>query len=103
MAKLTRRRLLKETSVGVATLGVLAGVATTATTAATHTTATTTSSAAAVAASIPASRKPVAALDGPVVAHVRDLATGEIALMVGTREIVYRDPVLVMNLLQVMQ
>lgn len=100
MAKLTRRRLLKETSVGVATLGVLAGVATTAH----HTTAATTSTAtSAAAASIPATGKPVAALDGPVVAHVRDLATGEIALMVGTREIVYRDPVLAMSLLQAAQ
>lgn len=30
-------------------------------------------------------------LSGPVVVHVRDFATGEMALLVGTREIVFRD------------
>lgn len=40
-----------------------------------------------------------AAFSGPVVAHVRDLSTGEIALMVGEREFIYRDPELVARLL----
>ena len=30
--------------------------------------------------------------EGPLVAHVRDLATGEISVFSGTREIVIRDP-----------
>jgi hypothetical protein len=34
------------------------------------------------------------------VAHVRDLKTGEIAVMVGTREIVYRDPQFVKRLIK---
>ena len=34
-----------------------------------------------------------------VVAHVRDLATGEVSVMVGTNEVVYRDPELVARLL----
>ena len=34
-----------------------------------------------------------------VVAHVRDASTGEIALLVGTRELVYHDPALVGRLL----
>jgi hypothetical protein len=32
---------------------------------------------------------------GPLVAHVRDYTTGEISLMVGTKEVVYRDQELV--------
>ena len=32
------------------------------------------------------------ALTEPLVAHVRDLATGEIGLFAGTREVVVRDP-----------
>lgn len=32
-----------------------------------------------------------AALAGPLVAHVRDIATGEISLFVGTEHIIYRD------------
>jgi hypothetical protein len=37
---------------------------------------------------------------GPVVAHVRDVARGEIAIYAGTREVVVRDPALVGRLLQ---
>ena len=34
-----------------------------------------------------------------VVAHVRDASTGEVAVLVGTHELVYRDPALVGRLL----
>ena len=34
----------------------------------------------------------------PLVAHVRDLATGEIGLFSGTREIVFHDPALAARL-----
>lgn len=37
-------------------------------------------------------------LSDPVVAHVRDLASGEVAVMIGTKEVVYRDPELVARL-----
>ena len=37
---------------------------------------------------------------GPVVAHVRDAATGELGILNGTREVVVRDPRLVTRLLQ---
>lgn len=37
-------------------------------------------------------------LAGPMLVHVRDLATAEVALMVGTRELIYRDPELVSRL-----
>ncbi|MGI9147386.1 MAG: hypothetical protein ACR2IK_12660 [Chloroflexota bacterium] len=35
---------------------------------------------------------------GPMLVHVRDVATAEIGLLVGTQEIVYRDPELVARL-----
>jgi hypothetical protein len=34
---------------------------------------------------------PAAALNGPLIAHIRDLNSGEISLMVGTREVVNKD------------
>ncbi len=39
-------------------------------------------------------------LAGPMVIHIRDLATAEIAMLVGTQELVYRDPELVSRLVQ---
>jgi hypothetical protein len=41
-----------------------------------------------------------AAFEGPVIVHVRDLAQAEISVLVGTREVVYRDPALVSRLLR---
>ncbi len=38
-------------------------------------------------------------LDGPIVAYVRDAAKGEVVFMLGTREIVRKDPDLVSRLL----
>lgn len=38
------------------------------------------------------------ALETPIVAHIRDAATGDISLYVGEREIAYRDPALVQKL-----
>jgi hypothetical protein len=39
-------------------------------------------------------------LGGPMLVHIRDLATAEISLMVGTQELVYRDPELVSRLVK---
>ena len=39
-------------------------------------------------------------LDQPLVVHLRDAATAELAVMVGTQEIVYRDPEIVARLLK---
>jgi hypothetical protein len=39
-----------------------------------------------------------AAMTEPLVAHVRDLATGEIGLFSGTREVVFNDPSLAARL-----
>jgi hypothetical protein len=90
MAKLTRRGFIKQTSVSVATIGVLAAAPLVAIPDATDV----------VATDFAAEETSVAELSGPLVAHVRDLATGEISLMSGTQEIIYRDPELVMRLIR---
>ena len=86
MAKLTRRGFLGQTSVGVATIGML----------------TTVPGLAAVsdASEVVETDLSTVALSEPLLAHVSDLATGEISLLVGTQEIIYRDPELVMRLLK---
>lgn len=88
MAKLTRRTLIKQTSVGaigVATIGVLA--------AAPHL-------AGAAPAKHVATEQSVAASSGPMVVHVRNFSTGEIGVMYGEKEVILRDPALVTRLLQ---
>jgi 3-hydroxyisobutyrate dehydrogenase-like beta-hydroxyacid dehydrogenase len=40
------------------------------------------------------------ALDGPVVAHIRDLAAGEISVFAGEREVVIRDAAVAARLLR---
>jgi hypothetical protein len=40
------------------------------------------------------------ALAGPMLIHVRDLATAEVSMMVGAQELVYRDPELVSRLVK---
>jgi hypothetical protein len=78
MTKLTRRGFLGKTSAGAATIGALLvapGLAEAA-------------SGPSPAANLHLTKEELA---GPVVVHVRDLATGELALMVGTREIVLHD------------
>jgi hypothetical protein len=37
-------------------------------------------------------------LAGPMVVHIRDLATSEVSMMVGAQELIYRDPELVSRL-----
>jgi hypothetical protein len=39
-------------------------------------------------------------LAGPMVLHVRDVPSGEISMMVGTQELIYRDPQLVSQLVK---
>jgi len=93
MAKLARRGFLKRTTASVATIGVMASVpaALTAITDApqiTETAGTDLSS--------------LSLAEGPLVAHISNIATGEISLLSGTQEIVFRDPDLVMRLLKFM-
>ena len=88
MAKLTRRALIKQTSIGVAgvaTIGVLA--------AAPHLVG-------AASAAHEATQQSAAAHSGPMVVHVRDFSTGEIGVLYGEKEVVLRDPALVTRLLQ---
>ncbi len=95
MVEVSRRRFLAETSLG---LGV--GFATVAA-----------FRAATVAPPEPAMRQnalrgasfPGIALLEPMVVHVRDVATAEIAVLVGTHEFIYRDPELVARLVQTAQ
>ena len=90
MTKQTRRGFLKQTSFSVATLGMLAAMPLAAAPEVTDVAAT----------DVPAAELSAAELAGPMVAHVRDLASGEISLMFGTQEIIYRDPELVLRLLR---
>jgi hypothetical protein len=90
MAKLTRRGFIKQTSVSVAAIGVLAAAPLVAVSDAPDL----------VATDVVAEETSIAELTGPVIAHVGDLATGEISLMTGTQEIIYRDPELVMRLMR---
>jgi hypothetical protein len=52
------------------------------------------------AAQMPAPSMESVTLAGPMLIHIRDLATAEIAMMVGTQELLYRDPELVSRLVQ---
>jgi hypothetical protein len=87
MTDLNRRSFLKQTSVGAATLGLLSSLP--------------------ALAAIPDSplatkpEVPAAAFSGPMIAHVSDVATGEVALLVGAREIIFHDPQLVARLMKV--
>ncbi len=92
MTKQTRRGFLKQTTVSVATLGVLSAMPLAASPEVTD----------AVATDASAAELSAAELAGPMVAHVRDLASGEISLLVGKQEIIYRDPELVLRLLRAM-
>ena len=91
MAKLTRRGFFKQTSAGVATIGVLSTLPTLAVVSESEAPAVTSAAETELSAT---------ALSEPMVAHVRDLSTGEISLLVGTREIFFRDPELVVRLLR---
>ncbi len=91
MAKLPRRGFLKRTTASVATLGVLASV---------PTALTAMSDAPQITETAQADLSNLALADGPLVAHISDLATGEISLLSGTQEIIFRDPELVARLLR---
>ena len=85
MTKLSRRSFLKQTSVSAATIGLLPAIP--------------------ALAAIPHSPEAAApeisaASTGPMVVHVSDVATGEVTLLVGAREIVFRDRRLVARLIK---
>ena len=88
MAKVSRRGFIMKTSMGVATMGLFSAAPTLA------------AEPEATNATITELSTSAAAISGPLIAHVSDFATGEISLMVGTQEIIYRDPELVQRLLR---
>jgi hypothetical protein len=53
-----------------------------------------------VASAPPALAMDNVTLGGPMVVHIRDLATAEVSMMVGAQEMVYRDPDLVARLVK---
>ena len=91
MAKLTRRGFIGQTTASVATIGVLATVPTlVAAPEMTEIIATDTTEAELSATTFSES----------IVAHISDLASGELTIMSGSREIILRDADLVMRLLK---
>jgi hypothetical protein len=86
MTNLTRRSFLKQTSVSTATLGLLPCLP----------------ALAAMPDSPQATTPELAAppFSGPIIAHVSDVTLGEVTLLVGAREIIFRDPQLVAQLLK---
>jgi hypothetical protein len=86
MSKLTRKGFLGKTSMGAAAIGAIVSIPGLA-----HATE---------ADAAPEFKLRPEELESPLVAHVRNLKTGEIAVMVGTREIVYRDPQFAKRLLK---
>ena len=86
MTDLNRRSFLKQTSVGAATLGLLSSLP----------------ALAAISDSPQATMPevPAAVFGGPMIAHVTDVAKGEVALLVGAREIIFRDLPLVTRLMK---
>jgi hypothetical protein len=88
MARLSRRTFFKQTTASVATMGLLGAAP------------ILTSDPEGPEAAATELSTSTAELAEPMVAHVRDLATGEVSLMVGSQEIIYRDPELVMRLLR---
>jgi hypothetical protein len=86
MEKLTRRGLIAKGSLGAAAIGALVAVPGMGT--------------AHAAPQAPQGDGEKAMVEGPLMAHVRDLTTGEIALYVGTREIIVHDRALVGRLVR---
>jgi hypothetical protein len=93
MAKLARRGFLKRTTASLATLGVMASV---------PTALTAITEAPQVTETAETDLSSLSLTEGPVIAHISNLATGEISLLSGAQEIVFRDPDLVMRLLRFM-
>lgn len=78
-----RRRFITQTSIAAAALAIVPAL-----------------SHVQLAPSAPAAPSPAPALAEPLTAFVRDAKTGEVALFVGTREVIVRDAALVARLVQ---
>jgi hypothetical protein len=89
MAQLTRRSFLTQASIGVAGGSLMGGM---------------TALPRLTGISLGAAEMPTGAATEPVqglIAHVRDASTGEIAIMVGTREVIHRDRALAVRLVDI--
>lgn len=86
MSKLTRRGFLGKSTAGAATLGALLAMPGLAD--------------ARETSAPPALKLTRQELEGPIVLHVRNLSSAEVALLIGTREIVYHDRDLVKRLVK---
>lgn len=84
MTRQARRNFLKQSTLGVASAGMLAVAGL----------QTACASEPEIAMSQPSNTTVLSAeeMKGPIVAYVRDLNRGEISLLVGNREIIYSDP-----------
>jgi hypothetical protein len=91
MTELTRRGFLTQTSIGIAAGALAAGGAATL-----PRLLTAQQGAEPVAAGL-------AAAPQQLIAHVRDLSTGEISVMAGTREVIHRDRELASRLMRAAQ
>jgi hypothetical protein len=87
MAEVTRRRFLVQSSLGLSAAAAGAAIA------------VATPRVLSAAAPVPAAHLNGVELQGPLVAHVRSAATGEVSLMLGTTETIVRDRELVNRLL----
>jgi hypothetical protein len=86
LASLTRRGFLGAAGIGAASVGVMSSTAGI--------------SLVSDSQEIDPGEVPAAAMAEPLVAQVRDFGTGEISIMSGLREVIVRDPQLVMRLLR---
>jgi hypothetical protein len=86
MAKMTRRGFIKDATAGAAAVGAIAVVPGMA---AVH-----------AAPKDWAAHASGAQVEGPLVAHVRNFKTGEVAVLVGTREVIIHDHALVSRLVR---
>lgn len=98
MPKVTRRGFIAQTTASVATISMFAAAPALAVES--ELPAVTTPAMTAPATSAPELSAAAAAITEPLIAHVSNIATGEISVLVGTQEITYRDPELVQRLLR---
>lgn len=86
--QVSRRRFLRTTAAGLTALGTMAAVP------------SWVSGGRAEAAAVEQSETAGYIPDTPVVAYIRDAARGEVVLMVGTKEVIRKDPGLVSHLVR---
>jgi hypothetical protein len=88
MAQVSRRLFLRNSGLAVATAGVVSQVPGLSSLVG----AAGADAPAATDAAVAGTDEEAATMTEPLVAHVRDLSTGEIGIFNGTREVIYRNP-----------